>query len=371
MKILFACNTPDSRTAGMAKIMHSIADELVREGHSVDLLFRESVPVFQRFRRLHDLLFSFLLMLPVCRLWREKGRHDVVAIHSLEGFFYVLLRKFVRSLPPCVIVSYGSDEMRWELEKEEERLGFRKIRLFSKIFYYNLVIRPARFATKHADHVMVAAKSEIDYYVSCYGMKKEQITFVPNGVADNFFIPRDYSRPAVKLLFLGGWEWRKGTRTLEQSFTDIAAEFPNVTLSLVGVGVPEEAAKKNFPAGLHARIHAVPKVSGEKIPQVYADHDLFIFPSLFESMSLVVPEAMASGMPVVTTRTCGMQDIIEDGASGMLVTPRNSEMLTEKIRVLLKDKELRTRLGKAAQLKAQELKWTHIARQVLNIYEKL
>lgn len=355
----------------MAKIMNSIADELTREGHAVDLIFQEDVPAFKEFRRAHGFLFSLLMLAPIFRLWKKNGRHDVVAIHSLEGAVYVLLRKFFRSWPPCVIVSYGSDEMRWEVEKEEERLGLRKIRPFSKVFYYHGIIRQARFATQHADHVMVAAKSEIGYYVKTYGMPQEKMTFVPNGVAPGFFIQRDYSRPAVKLLFLGGWEWRKGIRYLAESFSALAEEFPEVTLSLMGIGVSEETVKQSFPEKFHSRLRVVPQVPAEKIPQVYAEHDLFIFPSLFESMSLVVPEAMASGLPVLTTRTCGMQDIIEDGINGVLVPPRDSGLLAEKIRSLLKDPELRARLGKAAQVKAQDLRWTEVARQTLEMYQKL
>jgi glycosyltransferase involved in cell wall biosynthesis len=369
MKILFVSNTPDSRTGGMGRIMHHLRDEMEKNGHKVDLIFQEGVPQLP-FRRLSELLYPWLLLPILCRKW-GKGRPDIVAIHSLEAGPYVFFRRFNKKLPPCVLVSYGSDELRWEVEKEEDRLGFRKLRLFSKLFYYNLVIRAARSATRHADHVMVAARNEIDFYENRYGVPRERVTFVPNGVSESFFIRRNYARPANKLLYLGGWEWRKGIRYLASAFEELAGRYPQLTLSLVGIGVSEIEAKSLFPEAIRDRIHVVPHVSADRLPQVYAEHDIFVFPSLFESMSLVVPEAMASGMPVVTTRACGMQDIIEDQVHGLLVPPRDAQLLAEKIETLRQDAALRQRLGTAAQERARAITWDKIAYETIDLYKKV
>ena len=156
-----------------------------------------------------------------------------------------------------------------------------------------------------------------------------------------------------------------------EAFSSVAAERPDVTLSLVGTGMGEEAVKKVFPMNLHPHIRVVPRVAAEDVPGVYAAHDVFVFPSMFESMSLVVPEAMASGMPVVTTRTCGMQDIIEDGVTGFLVPPRDSQTLASRIIDLLNDPLLCSRLGQAAQKKARAITWDKIACQTLQLYERL
>ena len=79
-------------------------------------------------------------------------------------------------------------------------------------------------------------------------------------------------------------------------------------------------------------------------------------------MSLVVPEAMAAAMPVVTTKTCGMKDVIEDGKTGFLVKPRDARELTSRIEQLIKDEELRRRFGLAAQEKVKELRWEVLAK---------
>lgn len=368
MKILFAANTPNSRVTGIAKIMNSFAESLRKQGHSVDLLFRENVPQVNSPRRLGDLLFPFFLVAAIHRIWKKKGQHDIVALHSLAAHIYIFLRQFDKSMPPCVLVSYGADEMRWELEKEEEKLGFRNIRLFSKIFYYNLVIRPARFATRHADHVMTAARCELDYYEKNYHVSRERMTFVPNGVSEKYFIQRS-GNACRKLLYLGGWEWRKGIRYLAEGFAILAEKFPEVTLTLAGIGTDDTEAKRLFPEHLHARIQVLSRISEDQTLQVYANHDIFVFPSLFESMSLVVPEAMAAAMPVVTTQACGMQDVIEDGKQGLLVRPRDSRHFAEQTARFIQEPSWAHQLGIAAQAKAHELLWDNLASDLIRLYQ--
>jgi glycosyltransferase involved in cell wall biosynthesis len=371
VKILVIYNVPNNRTGGAARYVHHTRDELIKLGHEVDLLFAEDVPAPFGWKRLSGLTYPLFMLPGIFRTMRSYGRYDIINIHTLEGAVYVFLRKIFTGLPMCVITSQGSDELRWELEKEEERLGYRNIRPTAKLFYYNLIVRQGRFATKHGDHVVTAARSEKEFYERVYGRDSTEVTVIPNGVAKEFFIERDYGRPMKKLLFLGGWEWRKGTRYLVEAFSRVAVEDSEVTLSLVGTGMGEEAVKTSFPVNLHDRVHVVPRVAAQDVPGVYAEHDLFVFPSMFESMSLVVPEAMASGMPIVTTRTCGMQDIIDDGVTGFLVPPRDSEALATSMQILLNDPLLCAKLGQAAQKKAKEITWDKIARQTLQVYERL
>jgi glycosyltransferase involved in cell wall biosynthesis len=337
----------------------------------MDLVFTDDVSDPLGRCGLTGVTFPLFVLWTMRRLARTNGPYDIVNIHTLGGAVYVFLRKMFKRYPPCVIMSHGGDELRWELEKEEHKLGFRRLSLKSRIFYYNLIVRPARYATRWADHVITAAKYERAYYIKVYGTDPASVTFIPNGVGKEFFIERDYSRAPRRLLFFGGWEWRKGTKYLIDSFSRVARECPNVTLSLVGTGEGETKVKSSFPTILHDRIHVIPWVAAEDVPKIYAKHDIFVFPSLFESMSLVVPEAMASGMPVVTTQACGMQDIIEDGATGFLVPPRDADTLAKQIMMLLNDPALCERLGRAAQEKARGITWDRIAQQTLQVYERL
>lgn len=371
MKILMIARTQNTRIGGVARIMHFLREAMARQGHQMDLIFTDDVPDPLGWLGLGGITFPFFALLPLVRLARTRGPYDVVNLQTLASAPYIGLRRAFRKLPPGVMMSYGSDELRWHLELEEERLGFRRIRFKARFLYEAAVIRPIRYATRHADHVICGARSEKNFYARSYRMDPNRISVIPNGVSQDFFLERDYLRPPTSLLFLGGWEWRKGIRYLAQSFSVLAQRYPAVTLSLVGTGESERVVKQSFHPALHPRIRVIPRVAAENLPAIYAQHDLFLFPSLFESTSMVVPEAMASGMPVVTTRTCGMQDVVMDGVSGFLVPPRDTATLIQKISLCLDDPSLRERLGRAARTKAWTMTWDHIAKQFLQAYKGL
>ncbi len=87
------------------------------------------------------------------------------------------------------------------------------------------------------------------------------------------------------------------------------------------------------------------------------NHDLLVFPSLFEGFGLVVLEAMAQGTPVITTgHTCG-PDIIEDGTDGFIVPIRSAEAIAEKIDILAGDRERLMAMKIAARRKAESHPW--------------
>lgn len=361
-------NVSKAPTGGAARIMYSLRNEFLKLGHQADLIFIEDVPDPLRRCGLGNLTFPFFMLLPLWRFTRARGPYDIVNIQLLSGAVYAWLRTISKRLPKCVGMSYGADELRWEMEKEEARLGLRPLGLKSRILYYHLVIRQSRYTVRHADHVLTAAAAERVFFESSYHMNPGRISVIPFGVDPVFFIDRNYRRPATKLLFLGGWEWRKGIRYLIETFSAISEQHPQITLSLAGTGQDERSVKASFPKHLHSRVQVIPRIRPEDLSRVYAEHDVFLFPSLFEGEPLVIPEAMASGMPIVTTRTCGMQDAIEDDISGFLVPPRNSEALGRRTLELLRDPSLRERLGRAAQQRARDLTWDRIARQTIQIY---
>jgi glycosyltransferase involved in cell wall biosynthesis len=90
-------------------------------------------------------------------------------------------------------------------------------------------------------------------------------------------------------------------------------------------------------------------VTGEKKRACYQEADIFILPSYAENLPFALLEAMAVGLPVVTTPVGGIPEIIQDGENGFLIEPGSKTQLKERILQLLKDPQLRQRLGKNAQ----------------------
>ena len=105
------------------------------------------------------------------------------------------------------------------------------------------------------------------------------------------------------------------------------------------------------------------------MPSLYARHDIFVFPSLFEGMPIVLLEAMATGMPVVTTETCGMKDVVENEYNGLLVKPGDTAEFVAAIQRMIHCAELRARLGSAAQETMKRHTWERVAAQLEVVFQ--
>lgn len=102
--------------------------------------------------------------------------------------------------------------------------------------------------------------------------------------------------------------------------------------------------------------------------ELYAEHDILLFPSLMEGLPSVVLEAMATGMPVITTETCGMPDVVEHDFNGLLIPPANAAAIEESILRLAHSVELCQKLGEAARRTMKRYTWERAARQLEALY---
>jgi len=188
------------------------------------------------------------------------------------------------------------------------------------------------------------------------------VWFVPNGVGPEFFRQRAYPQgPATKLLFVGNWIDHKGIYYLKEAFEQLLASLPGLRLTIAGCGCSEEYVRRYFSASAQASLNICPVVPRSEMPELYADHDIFVLPSLVEGMPLVLLEAMASGLPVVTTESSGMTDLVGNGHDGLLTIPGDTAALFAATKQLCENSQLRSRLGTAAQEKMRRFSWTHCA----------
>ena len=152
------------------------------------------------------------------------------------------------------------------------------------------------------------------------------------------------------------------------AFADLAKRLPELRLTVAGCICTAQQIHADFPAELRARVDVVPFVSRGQMPEVYASHDILVLPSLIEGMPLTLLEAMAAAMPVVTTNTCGMADIVENRFNGLLVTPADASALSSAIQEMCESSELRCKFGTMAQETARRYTWAAIARQLEHIF---
>jgi glycosyltransferase involved in cell wall biosynthesis len=124
----------------------------------------------------------------------------------------------------------------------------------------------------------------------------------------------------------------------------------DVSLMLVGDGTDEarlrrRCADEGFENLVFAGFH-----DGDALPQLYAAADVLVFPTLGDTFGMVVLEAMACGLPVISTSAAGeIGDRIDEGVNGFVVPPADAEVLRERMELLARDESLRKRMGDAAR----------------------
>jgi glycosyltransferase involved in cell wall biosynthesis len=366
LRILIAIGVSRQKEAGAAGVVLNHAAELTKRGHHVDCWFLEDVlerPA--KPKRLEALLFARALSR---RIRRDPGKYDVVNLHAPWGCVYGVWRQGSgkRGAPPYVMTMQGSEERYVQAMRLEERKGRAtnfslKNRLWHRVYHQTMY----DYSIKTADYGAVANREAWICAELKYKREPGRIWYVPNGVEQRFFIPREFpEKKECNLLFVGTWIDRKGVYYLADTFELVAKNFSGVRLTVAGSSAPAEQVKGMFAPQVRDRVNVIPFVSREDIRAVYATHDIFVFPSLVEGMPLTLLEAMATGMPVITTNTCGMADVIENGVNGLLVPAADAERLAAGIKRLWQSTDLRKRLGLAGRETMRRYTWEGVTEQL-------
>jgi N-acetyl-alpha-D-glucosaminyl L-malate synthase BshA len=203
----------------------------------------------------------------------------------------------------------------------------------------------------------------------------DDIVVLPNGIElDKFkdISPRKQTNEFKKtILFVGTLRPVKGIDYLIKAMYIIHNKSPFTNLLIVGDG-PEKDKLQTLVHELSLQdcIHFAGKVPNEKIPEYMAQADIFALPSLSESFGIVNIEAMASGLPIVTTNVGGLPEIVKNGENGFVVEPKNPEVFAEKILLILKDNDLRKKFSEQNREKAKEYSWDDIVEKLIFIYNQ-
>ena len=179
----------------------------------------------------------------------------------------------------------------------------------------------------HARRVFVMSANVQRSLESDYGIPSDRVVLAGAG-ANAPLIPvnTDVTRYASgRILFVGiDWE-RKGASHLIEAFGEIAEEFPNATLRMVG------REGKDWPG----HVIGIGRLTLAQVSQEMADAAIFCFPTQCEPFGIVILEAMQLGLPIITTDIGALPELVDAGQSGILVPPGNVEALAAALRLLL------------------------------------
>lgn len=192
--------------------------------------------------------------------------------------------------------------------------------------------------------------------------------FRPCSEADIAATRQRLGLPDSYILYLGINKPHKNLVRLVEAFGSIARALPDVSIVLAGRRDPRypEAMHQAMAMRLARRVVLVDDVPEADLPALYSGAALFVFPSLYEGFGFPVLEAMACGVPVVTTNTSSLPEVAGDAA--LLVPPDDTRLLAQSMSVVLQDGRLWNRLRAASLARAREFSWAKTAADTLAVY---
>jgi glycosyltransferase involved in cell wall biosynthesis len=192
--------------------------------------------------------------------------------------------------------------------------------------------------------------------------KREYV--IPNGLDDPFpglilSQPEASTRcdGPIRILFVGMLRESKGVMVLIEACEKLAARGATFQVEFMGQwrsdAFADHVRKRVHELNLESRVHFLGEKLGNEKYVAYRRADIVCFPTFYncETFGNVLIEAMACGLPVVSTNWRGIPSIVDDGETGFLVEPQNAEAVADKLELLARDAELRWHMGCAARVK--------------------
>ncbi|MDP3966499.1 MAG: glycosyltransferase family 4 protein [archaeon] len=282
---------------------------------------------------------------------------DVIITHAYRHYHSTLALKISQKLKiPCILVTHAPF-----LDK---KLRSKKLNFFVCV-YDNFIGK--RIINKYAK-IFAITKWEIPHLAKL-NTKREKIVYSPNGIPEEFFsikIPKRKSNE--KILFLGRIAPIKDIETLIKAFKICSDKHKRVSLDFVG---PIEEDYKNKILSLVKELNLEKKINflkpvydlKEKI-KIIDSHDLFILPSKREGMPQALIEAMAREKIVISSKTEGGKEIVEDGKTGYLFDVGNESHLAEKIFLALKKDKRNDKIKKNAREYVKQFSWEKLIEKI-------
>jgi rhamnosyl/mannosyltransferase len=363
MKILHIYKDYYPVLGGMENHIKMLAESQVKAGHEVTVLVThptttthvetiDRVKVIKAGRLTTIASTPISLSLPIL-LSRERPHivhlHSPYPIGELSQLYFGTAKK--------VFLTYHSDVVR-----QKGLLRFYKPFLKKVLSMVDNIIVTSENYMKSSPHLQ-----EFIHKCTVIPLGIDLSPFLETHSQNVHSIREQYGSPII--LFVGKLRYYKGLQYLLEAIKNISAK-----LVVIGNGpMEDEWTKLVSTLGVREKVFFLGEIDGEKLATFYQAADVFILPACerSEAFGLVQVEAMASGLPVISTELgTGTSFVNQDNVTGLVVAPKNSTALREGILLLLNNPDLRKEMGRRGRERAlKEFSLTTMVERVLNLYE--
>ncbi len=344
---------------------------------SYPYVFERHIRIFDFFKKQDDLVF----ILP--RTWKSKGgklidrpvqkpygtliatpayfwhsRYPLIR-GQLKGWMPAtgeILRKHAKpgdvlltSIEPNMLVTYLNARL-------ARRLGLKHVFItWQNIRFRKLISWLIRQTVRLSAGVMFGTEKARETFLPYLEPHLKTAVIPQSGVDTELFAPMKKPHDGIVFLFGAVFDERKGVMTTIEAFRMVHTQEPTARLVMIGIGKLWDAAQARVRAlKLESAVTFISWLPNEKLPDMFASADVFVHPSepyrdWEEQYGWTMLQASSSGLPVIATRIGSIPEAVLDGTTGILVSPKNPEELSVAMLKLVRDPELRKRMGQAGR----------------------
>ncbi len=364
------------KKGGSERRTYELVKQLIKRGHNITVFANSwsNIPTFEgegiNFVKVPMTRWPFRFMAPLTyAFFADKAvkKEDFDIIHSQTRTYY-----------QDVATLGGGCHRAWI----DEGSSFKLLDPFHRAV---LSIEKKQFQNGNYKRIIVNSKLSKNGILKFYPVPEERIKVIYNGVDTKRFNPinKEKYRTEIRkkhnlsdndfvILYVGSGFKRKGVSYLIEAVARLGNDYINKnSIRLLIVGKDNLMPYKRLAAqnGIDKNVIFVDYAS--ETEKYYAASDIFALPTFFDPFANVTLEAMASGIPVITTRKNGASEIIEDGKDGFVInSPLEIDAIAEKIRALLNSK-MRNEMGNMAREKSKGFTWDRMAEETLKVYDEI
>lgn len=368
MRIAMVISNPFPPEEGIGYYVYNLSKKLIENGNEVTVFTRGTLRrEFELYENINIIRAPFLPIYPfhvtfhgifLNRILKTmENSFDIIHIHT------PLVPSIKTSLPIVSTLHGSMVENSKNIQLTDVWSIFNKV--LSYLLSYPLTVKLIN-KSKVVTSVSGSVTEELERY---YGV--EDVLVMGNGVNENEFFPDEFNSEAY-ILYVGRISHGKGLFDLLNSIKCLRNK-NNLKLYIAGKGGLEKKVKNYIKKeNLGNNIKLLGNLSHKNLVKVYQNASLFVFPSYYEGFPTVVLEAMSSGLPVIISNIPAHRSFIINNYNGLFFEKGSIVDLSEKINFLLKNKDLKQKLGRNARITIEDnFTWDKIGKEYEKIYKKV
>jgi glycosyltransferase involved in cell wall biosynthesis len=335
-----------NQTLQLARLLRleNIKVELAQTNASYKPKWVGKIPVLRAF---------FRLAFYIINIWNIAGRVDLFHIMANSGWSWHLFTvpavwiAKLRGVP--TVINYRGGEAE---------------KFFSKSFKY---VKP----TLNASSRIVVPSRFLEEVFSKHGVTTQIIANIID--LERFISLESKSKQSSPhLLVTRNLELIYDNETAIKAFNDILTTYPNAQLTIAGTGPELENLQLLVEKlGLSRQVNFTGRVDTQQMPALYQSADVMLNPSRVDNMPNSILEALASGVPVVSTNVGGIPYMVEHESTALLVDPEDYKAMAGAIRKVLEDKQCQQNLVNSGLALVKQFAWSEVSLHWLSLYKKL